>query len=197
MTSMCIYYTSQTGQCLTSLWCAEIGIQMYLPSDLIFFPYPEMTLDIKWVYLINSYAKEESKVGFVSSTVSYRHIGCMQLTSTHFWNYGTRWIWMIIFILVVWLEEGGRKALGWNLGRSGVTQGVCHVAVYRSVVRILTLLSVSDFGYFLTNWNFICLCKFWSFFSSEYGFVSWSCGLWQHFVTTQFSTYLLCDTVWK
>lgn len=64
---------------------------------------------------------------------------------------------------MVWLEEGGRKALGWNLGRSGVTQGVCHIAVYRSVVRILTLLSVSDFGYFLTHWNFICLCKVWSF----------------------------------
>lgn len=64
---------------------------------------------------------------------------------------------------VVWLEGGGRKALGWNLGRSAVTQGVCHVAVCRPVVRILTLLSVSDFGYFLTHWNFVCLFKVWGF----------------------------------
>jgi hypothetical protein len=64
---------------------------------------------------------------------------------------------------VVWLEEGGRKALGWNLGRSGVTQEVCHVAVYRSVVRILMLLSVNGFVYFLTHWNFIWLCEVWGF----------------------------------
>jgi hypothetical protein len=39
---------------------------------------------------------------------------------------------------VVWLEEDGRIALGRNLSRSGVTERVCHVVVYRSVVRILT-----------------------------------------------------------
>jgi len=52
-------------------------------------------------------------------------------------------------------------------------------------------LSVSNFGYFLTHWNFICLCKVWSFCQNT------GCGLWQHFVTTQSSMYLLCDTVWK
>lgn len=55
---------------------------------------------------------------------------------------------MIIFIL--WYDW--KKAEEKHQDETqGVTQGVCHVAVYRSVFKILTLLSVSDFGYFLTH----------------------------------------------